>query len=479
MDERMLTFRYTFRWLRRKFGNVVVGFIEGIIKTCGDDKQIAKTVEEEGLYMADTPADCNDPAAKAKAKDDPKAATAANWWFKPYNRVAYRNMEKLVNCVQVPKGVDSVAPLLPASEDEQKTFDTVPVPGGIPLQKMLARMNCDGFLVLKDGKVLKECYANGQKDTDKHMMFSVTKFITGLLAEILIHEGKLDDSKLVIDYVPDFSASSALREATVRNVLNMEVMMHWDEGVPRDARKMANCALTRFLYTANWLSYPDGQGLPHSASMFDFCKTLERKGAWTFNPCHGNKFQYSTALSEVLGYIIAKVEGKSVAEMFAERVWSKIGAGDDCFFAADKTGAAIAGGGWVATLRDVGRLGAMVTASGRWNNQQIVPSSVIEKLRAGGDPTHMPAFVLWGDALNNKARSTMHQLPRSYISQCFSDSQRSLQAWGLFGQHLGMYHRTGVVIVAQCSNPTADGGIAWYVTQRYAEMLDEAFATKR
>ena len=31
-----------------------------------------------------------------------------------------------------------------------------PVPGGIPLEKFLMRINCDGFLVLKDGKVLKE-----------------------------------------------------------------------------------------------------------------------------------------------------------------------------------------------------------------------------------------------------------------------------------------------------------------------------------
>ena len=75
---------------------MVVAVIEGAIKTCGDDKQIVKTAQEEGLYLASTPADANDPAAKAKAAEDPKAVTAANWWFKPYNRLGYRSLEKLV-----------------------------------------------------------------------------------------------------------------------------------------------------------------------------------------------------------------------------------------------------------------------------------------------------------------------------------------------------------------------------------------------
>ena len=58
-------------------------------------------------------------------------------------------------------------------------------------------------------------------------------------------------------------------------------------------------------------------------------------------------------------------------------------------------------------------------------------------------------FVLWGDAMDNKELSAK-QKPRSYVSQCYTNP-RSLQGWGIFGQHLGMYHRTGIVVVAQCA----------------------------
>ena len=82
----------------------MVPAVAAALNKCGDDKMIVKSAEDEGLYMANTPADANDPAAAAKCKEDAKAVTAANWWFAPYNRLAYRNMEKLVQCAHVPRG---------------------------------------------------------------------------------------------------------------------------------------------------------------------------------------------------------------------------------------------------------------------------------------------------------------------------------------------------------------------------------------
>ena len=172
-DASMVSFPMTQRWLRRKIQGMMVPAVAAALNKCGDDKMIMKSAEDEGLYMANTPADANDPAAAAKCKEDAKAVTAANWWFAPYNRLAYRNMEKLVQCAHVSRGATPALPLEPADDADLKIFQSVAVPGGVPIETMLARMNVDGFLVLKGGKVLAEHYMNGQQPTDRHLMFSV------------------------------------------------------------------------------------------------------------------------------------------------------------------------------------------------------------------------------------------------------------------------------------------------------------------
>ena len=65
-------------------------------------------------------------------------------------------MEKLVQCAHVSRGATPALPLEPADDADLKLFQSVAVPGGVPIETMLARMNVDGFLVLKGGKVLAE-----------------------------------------------------------------------------------------------------------------------------------------------------------------------------------------------------------------------------------------------------------------------------------------------------------------------------------
>jgi len=463
-DASMVSFPMTQRWLRRKIQGMMVPAVAAALNKCGDDKMIVKSAEDEGLYMANTPADANDTAAAAKCKEDAKAVTAANWWFAPYNRLAYRNMEKLVQCAHVSRGATPALPLEPADDADLKIFQSVAVPGGVPIETMLARMNVDGFLVLKGGKVLAEHYMNGQQPTDRHLMFSVSKCLVGLLAEILVDEGRLDDAQLVSHYVPDFAGASALTHATVRNVLNMEVACSWSEVYPASATTRSD--VCKYLYSANWLPWPVSYKVDErSDGVRAFCKTLERFGPSVMNLDHGRSFHYATALTDVLGFVVAAVEGKPLHQVFAERIWCKLGADADCLFAADKAGVALAGAGWTATLRDAGRLAAMLAAGGAWNGQQVVPPTVMAKLRAGGDPKHNPWFVLWGDG----------GIERSYLSQFYCHAGRSLQAYGIHGQHIGAYQRSGVSVVLQSSNKTFDSGLGNIMAQHFGELVDAAF----
>ncbi|MEH8021555.1 serine hydrolase [Rheinheimera metallidurans] len=52
----------------------------------------------------------------------------------------------------------------------------------------------DGIIVLHQGKVVYERYFGCLHETEYHAAMSMTKSLTGLLAEMLIAQGKLDDN---------------------------------------------------------------------------------------------------------------------------------------------------------------------------------------------------------------------------------------------------------------------------------------------
>ncbi len=138
--------------------------------------------------------------------------------------------------------------------------------------------------------------------------------------------------------------------------------------------------------------------------------------------------------------------GRSIAPLFAERIYGKIGAERDAFFMTDPGGKAIAGGGMCVTAPDMLRLALVVANDGAWNGTSIVAPSVIERLKAGGTPR--PS--LWG----NEGGGT----DRSYRSQWYSfHPGRLLYAMGIHGQSIFISTEHDSVLVVQSSAPVADG----------------------
>ncbi len=83
-------------------------------------------------------------------------------------------------------------------------------------------------------------------------MMSVTKSFTGLVAEMLIAEGRLDENKLVTDYVPELEGS-AYDGATMRNLLNMEIGIDFAE-IYDDP----SSTIYQFSYAAGFRPVPPG-----------------------------------------------------------------------------------------------------------------------------------------------------------------------------------------------------------------------------
>ncbi len=112
-----------------------------------------------------------------------------------------------------------------------------------------------------------------------------------------------------------------------------------------------------WIYSAasNPLPKPDTYTGP--VGYYEYLQTVKKAGE------HGKAFGYKTINSDVLGWIIARVSGSSVAQLLSAKIWKNIGAEQDAYMTIDSKGTPFAGGGLSAGLRNMARVGQlMVTA---------------------------------------------------------------------------------------------------------------------
>jgi CubicO group peptidase (beta-lactamase class C family) len=378
--------------------------------------------------------------------------TRANWMRPELMHRSFRHIEQIVPTSTVDRGVGPVSEL-PSEPADLGGFEFRDHLGATrTMEQYLVDEHVDALLVWCNGKVRHESYRNGQTRRDRHIVFSVTKSFTGLLAEMLIEEGFLDDRRLVSDYIPELGRS-AYADSTVRHVLDMEVGIDFSE-VYDDPQS----DIRQFAYASGMRAVPDGTTAHRS--LYEYLPTLRKQGE------HGLDFHYVTANSEVLGWAIERVTESPIARLFGERVYEHIGAERDAFYMTDPRGKAVAGGGMCVTAPDMLRLALVVANDGVWNGTRIVPQRVIERLKAGGTPR--PG--LWGNEGGGD--------DCSYRSQWYSfHPGRMLYAMGIHGQSIFISTEHDSAMVVQSSAPVADGDF-FDVAAGYFAAVTDHFAAR-
>lgn len=229
----------------------------------------------------------------------------------------------------------------------------------------------DGLLVLHQGRIVYERYDGCLDENTLHGAMSVTKSLTGLMVEVLVAEGQIDETALMAELIPELG-DSAFGSATVRQVLEMTTALDYSEDYSDPDAEV-------WTYAEAGSPLPKPEGYTGPRSYFEYLQTVEQDGM------HGEAFGYRTVNSDVAGWLIARTTGVSAAEYLSNRIWSRIGTERDGFYTVDSIGTPFAGGGFNATLRDMGRLGQLLLLNGVWNDEQIIPAAAIERIRQGGD----------------------------------------------------------------------------------------------
>ncbi|MCK1277571.1 serine hydrolase [Bradyrhizobium sp. 61] len=271
----------------------------------------------------------------------------------------------------------------------------------------------------------------GVRGHKPHIAMSVTKSFTGVLAGILVTEGKIDPQALVPDYVPELKAS-AFGDARVHEVMDMTTGLEYTE-VYTDKNSHV-WGLRR----ANGMAPipPDYDG---ATNIFDFLAAQKKQGE------HGKAFAYKTVNTDVLAWICRRVSGMTLSDLLSERVWTPMGAEEDAHYHVDRIGTESGGGGLSTSLRDLARFGETMRNHGRFNGRQIVPSQVVEDIARGGDPEKFkPAgyTTLPGASYRNQWWVT-HNAHGAYMAR------------GVHGQGIYVDPKAEMVIARYASHPVA------------------------
>ena len=356
----------------------------------------------------------------------------SNYFSFPKMRWTVCHIRELLPTRQVSRGIGAPVPLDYAVDDRIDAVRFAPLDGGEPMtwKDSLSANYTDGILIMHEGKVVYERYFGCLDETGKHAAMSMTKSMTGLLAEILVAEGGLDDTAKVSSIIPEL-AGSAFGSATVRQVMDMTTALDYSEDY-------ADPEADIWAYSAAASPLPKPEGYTGPNGYFEYLQTVRQDGT------HGEAFGYKTVNTDTLGWIISRVTGKPLTDLLSERIWSKVGAEQDGYMTVDAKGTPFAGGGLSAGLRDLARVGQLVLNEGVWNGERLFPAAAVESIRAGGNKD---AFAKGYKYLKGGSYRGMWWV--------YHDNHGAFAARGVHGQTIYVDPVAGMVVVRFASHPVA------------------------
>jgi CubicO group peptidase (beta-lactamase class C family) len=262
----------------------------------------------------------------------------------------YRAMESVFKVNTIKRG-PTVHPLPKAATSIDPSFSY----GGktFTVDSYMAAYNVSGLLVLKDGKVLLERYAMGRRPSERWTSFSVAKSVTSTLVGAAIQDGyikSIDDP--VTRYVPELKGS-AYEGVSVRQMLMMSSGVRWNEDYV-DPKSDVAVAGTQ-------------PAEPGVNPMVAYLRKLPR----AHEP--GSTFNYNTGETDLVGVLVSKATGKSLAEYASEKLWKPYGMEADGIWMTDQGGQERGGCCISMTLRDYGRVGQFILDGGKAGGKQVVP----------------------------------------------------------------------------------------------------------
>ena len=373
--------------------------------------------------------------------------TLDTWQEGPHNRWAFARLSELLPTASVTRRF----PAAPASATDRLSSLAVP-----RLRQRLEDSFTDAFLVLHRNDLIAEYYRPGFAPDDLHLVMSISKSMCGLVVGALIDSGDIVPSDRVVDYVPEL-AGSAYDGPTVQHVLDMVIHLNYSEDYLDPASEVQTHDRS-----SGWRTRHDGD----PEDTYAFLTTLTGNGTV-------GTFQYSSANTDVLAWIIERVTGLRYSDALSKYLWSRLDADRDASITVDSAGFGFANGGVSCTARDLARVGRLMLDGGEGPAGRVVSEGWVRSVLAGGDP----------EAMADSSFTAIH--PRgSYTRQwwCTGNERGNVTGIGIYGQYLWLDPATDTVIVKMSTWPEPDNDhlheLQNQLLLEVSKSLDEPLATK-
>lgn len=281
-----------------------------------------------------------------------------------------------------------------------------------------AALGTRGVVVLKDGELVGERYADGFDASTPQLGWSMSKSVTSLMTGMLVKQGvvSLGDDHLRPEWTDDRA------DITVENLLRMDAGLKWDEtydlGTP----------ITRMLYLE-----PDMGGYVASLPLAH---------------APGEVQQYSSGSTTLLCSVLAERTGLG-ADLPRATIFQALGL-SSAVFEPDAAGTPVCSSYMWATPRDWAAVGQFALQDGEWNGEQLLPAGWMAQSLTVTDTgiTDDPGFGMsWRVNVLPDGSKRWPSLPDDAFS-----------ANGHDGQKVIVVPSEGIVVVRMGFTPAYDDG---------------------
>jgi len=233
-------------------------------------------------------------------------------------------------------------------------FNKNPIVNG-NLEQFLTDTGTQAFLVIQNDTILYEKYFNGASQDSLVTSFSMAKSFASTLIGIAIAEGHIHSvNDPITDYLPELAQRDpSFATITIRDLLMMSSGIHYAEF------PFVNGDDAKTYY------YHDLRDLALNQTEID--------GA------PGETFLYNNYHPLLLGLILERATGMSVADYLAQKIWQPIGMEYEGSWSLDERGFEKMESGINGRALDFAKFGLLLLNKGNWNGNQIIPSAWVEE----------------------------------------------------------------------------------------------------
>lgn len=351
-----------------------------------------------------------------------------NWRKTPFSRWAFSHVREITPTAPInTRRTTQSAPDFGALLGERVGHGGT----GVTIAEQIAALDTEVLLACKDGRPVALWQAPHADANDPHLIFSVSKSVTGLIAGALAAAGGLDLDAPVIGLVPE-AAGSAFADASVRNLLDMRVSLEIDEVYGDDAGWGG-----RYCRAVLWDPPVPGEDIDHLSLLLAIGKGHE---------AHGGPFRYRSANSDLLGVVIERAAGRPFNGAAANLLWAPMQGQGEASVTVDRRGMAQSAGGISCTAFDLARLGDLLRSEGAADGRQVLPAAFVHDTRHGGDAAAWRAGD-WGTTMPG------HRYRNQWYAR--GDADGCVIAKGIHGQWIHVNPARGTTIVKLSSQGVA------------------------